>query len=180
VLPNDVPVLEHDPVRLRPWQDSDAGLIASVASDPLIPLITSVPTVGSPENVTAYLDRQHRRLTEGAGYSFAIADLRTDESVGNIGLWTGNIESGRATTGYWIAAQFRRQGYVTAALRALTTWALTMPEVERLELYVEPWNEASWRAAEAAGYQREGLLRAWQRVGDARKDMFIYSVLPSR
>jgi ribosomal-protein-alanine N-acetyltransferase len=77
-----------------------------VASDPLIPLITSVPTVGSPENVTAYLDRQHRRLTEGAGYSFAIADLRTDESVGNIGLWTGNIESGRATTGYWIAAQF--------------------------------------------------------------------------
>jgi ribosomal-protein-alanine N-acetyltransferase len=55
-----------------------------------------------------------------------------------------------------------------------------MPEVERLELYVEPWNEASWRAAEAAGYQREGLLRAWQRVGDARKDMFIYSVLPSR
>jgi [ribosomal protein S5]-alanine N-acetyltransferase len=151
-----------------------------VASDPLIPLITSVPAVGSLENVAAYLDRQHRRLQEGAGYSFAIADLRTDEAVGNIGLWTGNIESGRATTGYWVAPSFRRRGYATAALRALTTWALTIPEVERLELYVEPWNEGSWRAAEDAGYQREGLLRAWQRVGDARKDMFMYSVLPSR
>ena len=52
-----------------------------------------------------------------------------------------------------------------------------MPGVERLELYVEPWNEGSWRAAEAAGYQREGLLRAWQRVGDARGDMYMYSIL---
>jgi ribosomal-protein-alanine N-acetyltransferase len=143
-------------------------------------LITSVPSVGSPKNVAAYVDRQHHRLREGAGYSFAIADMRTDEAVGNIGLWMRDIEFGRASTGYWIAPQFRRRGYLTAALHAVTTWALTIAEVERLELYVEPWNEGSWRAAEHAGYQREGLLRAWQRVGDARKDMFMYSVLPSR
>lgn len=180
MLRDVVPVLEHDPVRLRPWRDDDSGLVASVASDPLIPLITTVPTVGSPENVAAYLDRQHRRPQEGAGYSFAIADLRTDEAVGQIGLWTRKIESGRASTGYWVAPPFRRRGYVTAALRALTTWALTLPEVDRLELYVEPWNEGSWRAAKDVGYQREGLLRAWERVGDARKDMFMYSILPSR
>ena len=180
MLPDHVPVLDHGPVRLRPWRASDAALIASVASDPLIPLITSVPTVASPETVAAYLDRQHRRLEEGSGYSFAIADLATDQAVGNIGLWTSSLDAGRATTGYWTAPQFRRRGYVTAALRALTEWALSLPEVERLELYVEPWNEGSWRAAEAAGYEREGLLRAWQRVGDARKDMFVYSKLPSR
>ncbi len=45
----------------------------------------------------------------------------------------------------------------------------------RLELYVEPWNEASWRCAEACGFEREGLLRSWQQVGDSRKDMFMYS-----
>jgi RimJ/RimL family protein N-acetyltransferase len=57
---------------------------------------------------------------------------------------------------------------------------VSLPEIERLELYVEPWNEGSWRAAEAIGYKREGLLRAWQMVGDARKDMYMYSVLPDR
>lgn len=180
MLPDHVPVLEHEPVRLRPWRADDSGLVASVASDPLIPLITTVPAVGSPENVAAYLDRQRRRLQQGAGYSFAIADLRTDQAVGQIGLWTRSIESGRASAGYWVAPAFRRRGYVTAALRALTRWALTLPEVERLELYVEPWNEGSWRAAENVGYQREGLLRAWERVGDDRKDMFMYSMIPSR
>lgn len=180
MLPTEVPVLEHPPVRLRPWRDSDAAVVASVASDPLIPLITSVPTEASPENIAAYVQRQHRRFEEGSGYSFVIADSRTDEGVGNIGLWTGMIASGRASTGYWIAPPFRGRRYATAALRILTTWALAIPEVERLELHVEPWNEASWRAAEAVGYQRAGLLRSWQRVGSVRKDMFMYAILPSR
>ena len=179
MLPDRVPVLAHAEVRLRPWRDSDARLIASIASDPLIPLITTVPSVASPEDVAAYLDRQRRRLEEGAGYSFAITGAASDAAVGGIGLWTSTLDSGRATTGYWVASRFRRRGVASSALRALTTWALTIPEVERLELYVEPWNEGSWRAAEAVGYTREGLLRAWQRVGDTRKDMFIYSILPS-
>lgn len=180
MLPSVVPVLERALVRLRPWRADDAGLVASVASDPLIPLITTVPTSGDREDVEAYLHRQRQRPTDGAGYSFVIANLDTDEPVGNIGLWTSQIATGRASTGYWVAPQFRRHGYVTAALRTLTEWALTLPEVERLELYVEPWNEASWRAAEAAGYEREGLMRAWQSVGGVRKDMYMYSVLPRR
>jgi RimJ/RimL family protein N-acetyltransferase len=44
-------------------------------------------------------------------------------------------------------------------------------------LYVEPWNVASIRTAEGAGFQREGLLRSWQEVGGVRKDMYMYSHL---
>lgn len=54
---------------------------------------------------------------------------------------------------------------------------MTLPEVHRVQLYVEPWNESSWRVAEACGYVREGLLRSWQQVGSERKDMFVYSVV---
>ncbi len=109
MLPDHVPVLAHAEVRLRPWRDSDVELIASMASDPLISLITTVPSVASPVNVAAYLERQRRRLEEGAGYSFAITEAASDEAVGNIGLWTSMLESGRATTGYWVATRFRRR-----------------------------------------------------------------------
>ena len=44
---------------------------------------------------------------------------------------------------------------------------------------MEPWNEASIRTAERAGFRREGLLRSWQEVGAERKDMLMYSLLPS-
>ena len=53
-------------------------------------------------------------------------------------------------------------------------------DLDRLELYVEPRNEGSWRAAEQAGYRREGLMRAWGRVAGEPRDMFMYSQLTVR
>lgn len=175
-----MPRLTEPQVVLRSFEDRDAALIASVADDPLIPLITTVPASGDEADVRAYLARQHDRLVTGAGYSFAIADAATDEAVGQIGLWTRDISSGRASTGYWVAAPHRRRGYARAALRALTTWALTIPDVKRLQLHVEPWNEGSSRVATACGYEREGRLRSWQQVGDERRDMDVYSIIHDR
>lgn len=177
MLPDHVPRLRRPPVTLRAFEPRDAALVAAVADDPLIPLITTVPTTGRHADALAYVERQHERLRTGQGYSFAVADAGTDEAVGQIGLWTSDIRAGRATTGYWIAEPHRRRGYGHAALEALTEWAFTLDEVARLQLHVEPANEASWRTAERCGYQREGLLRSWERVGAERRDMYVYSVV---
>lgn len=177
MLPGDMPRLSHGDVVLRAFEDRDVALVQSVAEDPLIPLITTVPTSGTREDALAYIARQHDRLTTRAGYSFAIAELGTDRAVGSIGLWLRDVDEGRASTGYWVAPQFRRRGYVATALHALTSWALSLDGIDRVQLYVEPWNEGSWRAAERCGYQREGLVRSWQEVGGERKDMYVYSVL---
>ncbi|HEV7173554.1 GNAT family protein [Pedococcus sp.] len=177
MLPTTVPRLEHPPVLLRPFAAKDQDVVASVASDPLIPLVTTVPASGRAEEVAAYIQRQHDRLGEGAGYSFAIADSTTDEAVGQIGLWTREVHLGRASVGYWVAPAFRRHGYARAALMTLSQWASTLDGIHRLQLFVEPWNEGSWRAAEACGYHREGLLRRWERVGDEYRDMYAYSRL---
>jgi RimJ/RimL family protein N-acetyltransferase len=178
VLPSDLPVITHPPIMLRAFRDEDAGLVQSVAADPLIPLITTVPASGDLDDARAYVERQHERLVSGQGYSFAIADAATGDAVGQIGLWLRNISEGRASTGYWVASQFRRRGYVMAALAAISRWGLSVEGVHRIELYVEPWNEGSWRAAEHVGYRREGLLRSWQQVGPDRRDMYMYSLLP--
>ncbi|XVX20634.1 GNAT family N-acetyltransferase [Actinomycetota bacterium] len=180
MLTPTVPRLDAPPVRLRAFEDKDAGLIASVVDDPLIPEITTVPRGGGPAEIEAYLERQQRRLPDFWGYSFAIADHDTDEAVGQVSLALRNLDLGRASVGYWVASQFRGRGYARAALETVTEWALSFEQLDRLELYVEPWNEASWRTAEACGYEREGLLRRWGMVGEDRRDMFIYSRLSER
>ncbi|WP_433781417.1 GNAT family N-acetyltransferase [Actinomycetospora sp. CA-101289] len=86
---------------------------------------------------------------------------------------------GGATIGYWLAARFRGAGAATEALRLISAWGVDHPGVHRLELYVEPWNECSWRTAERVGFVREGLMRRWEAVDDEPKDMFMYSLLPS-
>lgn len=176
-LPARMPRPDGGLVLLRPFAEGDAGVVMSAASDPLIPLITTVPTSGTREDAVAYIERQHSRLISRTGYSFAIADAATDEAVGQIGLWLRDIDAGRASTGYWIAPQRRRNGFARAALSTLTAWALNLNEVHRLQLFVEPWNEGSWRTAEACGFEGEGLLRAWQQVGRERRDMYVYSIV---
>ncbi|WP_312718499.1 GNAT family protein [Mobilicoccus sp.] len=178
MLPDAIPTLTGHGVVLRPFAEADAPLVQSVADDPLIPLITTVPTTGTREDALAYIARQHDRLRTGAGYSFAIADPSTDEAFGQVGVWTSEIAQGRARTGYWIASPFRRRGFARAALASAARWALGLEEIRRAELHVEPWNEGSWRTAEACGFAREGLLRSWEQVGDERRDMLVYSRLP--
>ncbi len=173
-----LPTLTDDRVRLRAFTPGDIGLIQAVASDPLIPLITSVPTDASAEAALDFIHRQHSRPETGEGYSFAIADAATDEAVGQIGLWPRAVDSGRASLGYWLGTAFRGRGYATAALTLVTDWAFSQ-DFERLELAVEPWNEGSWRLAERLGFQREGVMRSWQPVGDERKDMYLYALLNS-
>jgi RimJ/RimL family protein N-acetyltransferase len=179
MLPKQLPVLAQRHVRLRAFRDTDVEVVLSAGADPLIPLITTVPTSGRRADALAYVERQHERLTSGIGYSFAIAETVTDQAVGQIGLWMHDYRHGRASIGYWIAPGQRRRGHATAAIRALTRWAFTLRGIARLELYVEPWNEGSWQAAERSGFRREGLLRSWQAVGRERRDMYMYSLLAS-
>ncbi|WP_454173462.1 GNAT family N-acetyltransferase [Microbacterium maritypicum] len=82
--------------------------------------------------------------------------------------------------GYWIRPTQRRRGYAVGALVTLTEWAWAIPDLHRLQLYIDPTNLPSRATAERAGYACEGLLRSWQTIGDERKDMLVYSQLRPR
>jgi len=182
----DTPRLTAGSLVLRAPSERDAPTIARAASDPYIQLLIGLDPTDQ-DNAHERVRRQILRAELGLGLSFAIAD--TDEMLGSIGLWlraiapdgsTGYREEahGRASLHYWVAPEFRRRGYATVALNALSAWALGLSDVHRLELFIEPANMPSWRTAERARYHREGLLRSWQQLGDSRRDMYVYSRLP--
>lgn len=168
------------PLQAPPICAADVPVVQEASSDPLIPAITTVPASGSRQAALASIQRQHQRLVDGTGYSFAIADSSSDQAVGQIGLWLKNLSQGRASIGYWVAPIHRGKGAASSALGALAAWGLAHPGIHRLELYVEPWNEGSWRAAERNGFVREGTMRSWLEIGGQRKDMYMYSRLPAR
>lgn len=178
MLPDHIPTLENPPIRLRAFDDRDLSLILSVADDRVVPLMSSVPDSACEDDARAWVRHQHQRVDDGTAYSFCIADHASDEGVGQIAVMLRHAHCGRVSTGYWIAPQFRGRRYVVAALEAVVDWIETLPEIGRLELFVEPSNVRSWRAAEECGFQREGLLRAWQCVEGQRRDMYVYSHIP--
>lgn len=181
--PDQLPLLDAGPVRLRGFLPGDLRMVEEASADPLIPLVSTLPGRGSAEGSADYLHRQRHRLRDGYGYSFAIARPAAgrgalDRAVGSIGLWLRDIDEGRADIGYWIVPSARGHHYAAHALDAVSTWAFSALAIPRLQLHIEPWNIASLRTAEAAGYTCEGLLRSWQEVGEQRRDMYVYSLLP--
>lgn len=176
--PLDVPRLAAgDGVLLRAWELGDLPLVREVSSDDYIPLITTVPSTYSQAAGEAFVRRQWERAFAGSGYPFVIVRIGDGRPLGMVGLWVRDRGEGRASLGYWLAESARGQGVAAEALRAVVRWALVDLQIPRLQLYVEPWNVASQRTAERVGFQREGLLRSWQQVGEERRDMIMYSML---
>ncbi len=155
-------------------------MLLDLAADPYVPLTGTLPGDADRDEALRYIQRQHERLVTGAGFSFCVALKESDGGVGQAGLWLKSIDAGRATAGYAIAPASRGMGLGGQALRALTDFAWTLPEVHRIELFIEPWNVASQRTAETAGYEREGLLRNHQEIGDRRVDMLLYAAVRPR
>lgn len=174
-------------VELRPFEVGDVAMVLHAAEDPYICELLDLVS-GDRSIAEAYVRRQPLRAERGLGVSQVVIDAVSQEPVGQVGLWlrsrapdgaTGYREEshGRAAVGYWTSPEHRRCGYAASALCALAADVFARGAVERLEAYVEPWNEGSWRSLERAGFVREGLLRGWQRVGTSRRDMFVYGLL---
>jgi ribosomal-protein-alanine N-acetyltransferase len=176
--PLRVPELQEGPIRLRPFLLSDLSLIRQAATDPYIPAVSSVPSNFSDDEGRAFIARQHDQAIHGHGYSFAISEAADPHlGIGGLGLWLHEIESGRASIGYWVIPSARGKGLAGWALRGAVAFAFEVLSIPRLHLFIEPWNIASQRTAEFAGFTREALLLGWERINDIQRDVYSYSLL---
>lgn len=169
-----VPRIDAPCVRLRPFAAYDIGLIEEASQDAIIPLISTVPEKFSWNDGLDYVKQQHDQADQGAGYSMAIADHRHDRAIGQIGLSFDDTDRCRATLNYWIVRSGRGAGRATEALQALSDWAFASLSLQRLSLFIEPWDVASIKTAERAGYKNEGLLSRWTVIDGEVRDMMIF------
>lgn len=163
----------HGRVTLREVRESDVAMALDLAADPYVPQTGTLPAAPSPEDALAWVHRQRGRHAEGSGFSFTVVERRTGLAVGHCGLWLRAFPHGSA--GYAIAPSFRGRGLATDALRALTRFGWTVPRLERVELAIEPWNAASLRTAERAGYRPAGSTT--REIGGALRTVARYVAL---
>jgi RimJ/RimL family protein N-acetyltransferase len=79
--------------------------------------------------------------------------------VGGGGLHNPNWKLRQFEIGYWGRTAYARSGLVTEGVRALAEHALVKLQASRVYLTTDDRNTASWRLAEKAGFQVEGILR---------------------
>lgn len=161
--------LDDGVIALRRFTEADAPAITAACQDPEIPRWTTVPAPYSEEDARVFL--------RSAPTAHAVVDAASDLLLGAISLDPAG--EGRGQIGYWVAREARGRGVATRALRLLSRWGLANGGFARVQLLTEPENVASQRVAERAGFTNEGLLRSYAELKGSRRDLLIWSLLPT-
>ena len=153
-------------VTLRRWRGTDALAVCEACQDPLIARFVPIPQPYTMAVATDFVARRDAETTAGPSAHLAIADSETDRAIGSISRH--GPDGHRAMFGYWLAPESRGQGRMTRALARMVDWTLTTTDAVRLELYTDVENDASGAVATRAGFELEGVRRAWDLDRDGR------------
>ena len=149
-----------DLILRRPTPDDAEDMAAAIAAS-LEHLQPWMPWAAAPD--AGAVTAQHERLADAArawnsGEEFHfIAAGRDDGAIlGRFGLHR-RIGPGALELGYWLRPNAVGKGYASACARALTTVALSLPDVERVEIHCDEANVRSQRVPRVAGYRLDRI-----------------------
>ena len=116
------------------------------------------------------------QLADGSGLQAAIVD-EDGRIIGSVGLVEIRPRDRRASIGYWLAADRQGRGTMSEAVRAMLDHSFGALGLNRVELHVQPDNEASRYVAQRLGFREEGVQRQAQRFDDGYRDLVLYAML---
>jgi ribosomal-protein-alanine N-acetyltransferase len=177
-----LPTIEGDGVMLRTPQIADFEEWVALRETSRDFLTPWEPTWPVDDLTRAAFRRRVKRYAEDLrtdqGYAFLIMRSSDDALVG--GLTLANIRRGVAqagSLGYWTGLPFVRQGYMTAAVRAVIPFAFMSLRLHRLEAACIPTNTGSIRLLEKTGFVREGYSREYLCINGIWQDHLLYGRL---
>lgn len=171
------PALRVGAVHLRPPAREDVDPIALACRDPEIRRFTRMPPDYDRDDAVAFVRGAADRRTAGISLELVASDRPDGALCGVVGLVVDRHDPARAEIGYWTHPDHRGRGIAGAALRLLSTWALSAGGFVRLDLIVSVENTASLAVVSRSGFVREGTARAAWPAPDGRHDMAVFSLI---
>lgn len=168
-------VLHLEELTLRPWQAADAEALRAACQDPEIGRWISIPQPFSLDDAREQIAAWVSMWQEGTGAPVAVVDAASDSLLGAV-VRVGP-DGHQATLGCWVVREARGRGIGVRVLRGMAQWTFETTDVVRIDAYIMVGNETSERMTRRAGFQREGVLRAWDLLRGVPVDCVSYSIL---
>lgn len=158
-------IIRTERLLLRPIERKDAEDLVLISSLPM--------TVAEAGTSVAKMAEELRKP-----FCFHWVIVLGDTVIGRVRAWDVNPYNGYLQLGYDVGPDYRGQGYMTEAVRAVIRFFMTEAKVNRVFCTVRAGNEASRRVCEKAGMTPEGVMRQhYARQDGGYDDVYIYGIV---
>jgi RimJ/RimL family protein N-acetyltransferase len=176
------PTIKTPRLVIRCWDPADAPLLKLAIDTSLEHLQRWMPWAraepSSLEEKAALLRIFRDDFASGRTFVYGIFTPDESEVVGGAGLHA-RVGDDAFEIGYWIRASRTGEGLATEATAVLAAVAFTICGVDRVEIHIDPANEASLRIPVKLGFAEEARLRRRlpPYVGETeRRDAVIFTL----
>ena len=167
VKPTETKTLQTPRLILRAVRDGDAEALVRIKSLPM--------TIIEAHKAVAAMVHELQKP-----FAFHWVITLSGVVIGRIKAWDVNPYNGYLQLGYDIGPEFRGNGYMSEAIRAVVRFLMMESEVNRVFCSVRAGNIASRRVCEKAGMAHEGTLRQhYARQDGGYDDVCIYGIIRS-
>jgi len=173
------PIHLHDEyVVLEPLSLGHVPALEAAAADGELWNLT-VTSVPPPGQTRSYVEKALQGQAAGHMLPFAVREAGSGEIVGSTRYYEIDAALPRAAIGYtWYARRWQKTHLNTACKRLLLEHAFEALDCAAVAFHADENNEASLRAIERLGAQREGVLRAHKRRTDGSlRNTVCFSIL---
>jgi len=173
--------IETERLVIRCYDPPDAPLMKEAIDSSLDHLLPWMPWAeGEPQTLEEKVELIKRfRAAFDSGDNFPYGIFAADEQqvLGGSGLHP-RIGPGGLEIGYFVRASATRQGIATETAAALTRVGFEVCEADRIEIRIEPGNEASIGVPRRLGFTEEATLRRRLpgREGGPLRDVVIFTM----
>jgi RimJ/RimL family protein N-acetyltransferase len=163
----------------RPLLDDAGKILHAYARDPDVTRYLTWRPDQTSAKLEEFIQRALANWQEGTSYAWTVTLKEEGQVIGMIDIRMGM----HANLGYVLAKPFWNRGYMTEAVRAISSWALQQQDITRVWAVCDVENIASVRVLEKAGFEREGILEKWTVLpnrGSEPRDCFCYGKLKKK
>lgn len=175
-LPQRLPVLETERLRLQPLAPSDAELLFPIMSDAEVMAHWDVAEIDDPELVAEIVGGQVADMKAGRAFHWALRTLVDGEFIGCCDLSDIDRWHRRAEVGFLLGKGAWGHGFALEAMRAVTAFAASVG-LRRLQARTHLGNRPSEAVLTKLGFKAEGLLRGYVLRDGERRDCRVFGLL---
>ena len=171
--------LTDDTVVLRDYAERDIPeILIAHQDDPRLHVLIGQDRPPSGAELGRAAEGEALDRAAGERATLTILAPGSDTCRGQVRVHPIDWDQSRAEIGIWLAPEARGRGLGAAALKLAGQWLLGSCGLARVELFAEPDNAPMIRAAEDAGFVREGVLREYLRRSGKGVDVAVMSLIP--